>query len=259
MDAITDKTDYVAMEYIEDFDLLQLGIKKESYDEVDLDAATACCGHTDRDDVTLDLPVTPSESVTPYSSVPPSPSIAPSPSPADEKFPLDELFWLTSNQTLNPDLLKLTPEDAVEALITASDDHELQASSPEAGGRNQADDGDILSKFSDDDLVNLSVRDLNRQLRGYSKEEVITLKQKRRTLKNRGYAQSCRTKRVHQRHCLETEKKMLDVEVKRLRAEIATVKKERDMYKKKYMSLKQDRVPEFVSDESNPNSPEFYM
>jgi len=251
MDALTDKTDYMAMEYIEDFDLLQLAIKKES-DDMNLD--TACCA-TGRDDLTLELPLTPAGSVTPYSSVPPSPSIAPSPA-ADEKFPLDELFWLTSNQTLNPDLLKLTPEDAVEALISASD-NELCGSTVGDGDQENADG--ILSKFSDDDLVNLSVRDLNRQLRGYSKEEVIMLKQKRRTLKNRGYAQSCRTKRVHQRHCLETEKLSLDAEVKKLRAEVASVKKERDMYKQKYISLQQDRVPDFSSDGSNPNSPEFYM
>ena len=250
----TEKTGYMAMEFIEDFDLLQFGIKKEN-DDVNLDAA--CCG-TNRDEMTLELPLTPAESVTPYSSVPPSPSIAPSPA-ADEKFPLDELFWLTSNQTLNPDLLKLTPEDAVEALISATGQDLERRYGREDDDRDSENGNALISKFSDEDLVNLSVRDLNRQLRGYSKEEVIQLKQKRRTLKNRGYAQSCRTKRVHQRQCLESEKTSLDAEVKRLRAEVALVKKERDMYKRKYIALQQDRVPEFVSDESNPNSPEFYL
>ena len=115
-------------------------------------------------------------------------------------------------------------------------------------------------RFSDDQLVSMSVRELNRQLRGVSKEEVIRLKQKRRTLKNRGYAQSCRYKRVQQRHVLEGEKTQLIQQVDHLKQEISRLVRERDAYKDKYEKLISNGFRENgSSSDNNPSSPEFFM
>ncbi|XP_063072562.1 v-maf avian musculoaponeurotic fibrosarcoma oncogene homolog Bb [Engraulis encrasicolus] len=120
--------------------------------------------------------------------------------------------------------------------------------------------GGVESRFSDDQLVSMSVRELNRHLRGLTKEDVIRLKQKRRTLKNRGYAQSCRHKRVQQKHVLEHEKTSLVSQVEHLKLELNRLVRERDAYKLKCERLAGGNgFRETGSTSDSPSSPEFLM
>ncbi|KFO21203.1 Transcription factor MafA [Fukomys damarensis] len=208
-------TSPLAMEYVNDFDLMKFEVKKEP---VETDRIISQCGRLIAGGSLSSTPMS-----TPCSSVPPSPSFsAPSPgSGSEQKAHLEDYYWMTGYpQQLNPEALGFSPEDA---------------------------------------LVTMSVRELNRQLRGVSKEEVIRLKQKRRTLKNRGYAQSCRFKRVQQRHVLESEKNQLLQQVDHLKQEISRLVRERDAYKEKYEKLVSSGFRENGSSSDNPSSPEFFM
>ena len=91
--------------------------------------------------------------------------------------------------------------------------------------------------LSDEVLVNLPVKDLNSFLRGFSDDEIYRIKQRRRTLKNRGYAQNSRTKRVRQKEDLEEERQQLRKDLEQLARENDNLKRERDEARKKYDSL----------------------
>uniref|UniRef100_A0A8C4SKI6 Neural retina-specific leucine zipper protein n=1 Tax=Erpetoichthys calabaricus TaxID=27687 RepID=A0A8C4SKI6_ERPCA len=219
----------LAMEYVNDFDLMKFDIKREPLENRDpttnhLYQASAC------------VPTGGSLTSTPCSSVPQSPSFN-DPSGfagVDPKASLEDVYWMaTLQQQMGHDSIGMSAEDAVEVLINTHH-HSHQSTGgplPNQSFTLTAEELDsqihdlllhcyhhylhvtpdlrLEEQFSDEQLVSMSVRELNRHLRGFSKDEIVRMKQKRRTLKNRGYAQSCRYKRVQQKQVLEAEKSHL--------------------------------------------------
>lgn len=116
---------------------------------------------------------------------------------------------------------------------------------------------EMAADISDEELVTISVRDLNRQLklRGLAREEIVRMKQRRRTLKNRGYAASCRIKRIEQKDELENEKTGVIIGTERLRDDNVRLKEELDSLRIKYDALKrfaiQRNIPLPVEDSSD--------
>lgn len=98
---------------------------------------------------------------------------------------------------------------------------------------------DSVDDMCDDQLMSLSVRELNKKLHGCPREEVVRLKQKRRTLKNRGYAQNCRSKRLAKSNDLERFNHKLKGELHRLSQDLVRCKHERDFYKQELESVNQ--------------------
>lgn len=72
---------------------------------------------------------------------------------------------------------------------------------------------------------------------------VIRIKQRRRTLKNRGYAQQCRTKRLQQRADLEKVNKELLEKISNLKKQMLQLARERDLYKRELERFKLNSTP----------------
>ena len=96
------------------------------------------------------------------------------------------------------------------------------------------------SEFNDENLKEISVKELNRMVKqkGLSKQEVAKIKYQRRTIKNRGYAQNCRIKRIKQKQTLQEENVALHKQVEALQSQLESVTKERDEMKTKYKQIK---------------------
>lgn len=67
-----------------------------------------------------------------------------------------------------------------------------------------------FNSINDNELVDLSVKDLNVKLKNYPKDSAKKYKKRRRTLKNRGYAHSCRQKRLSEKSTLQFSNKDLE-------------------------------------------------
>ena len=92
-------------------------------------------------------------------------------------------------------------------------------------------------QISDAVLTKLSVRDLNQRLKCLPKAEAQTLRRRRRSLKNRAYATSCRQRRTALKDSLQTENQRLIEQLQEAKEHLCKAVKDRDSYKKKFDQL----------------------
>jgi len=89
----------------------------------------------------------------------------------------------------------------------------------------------------DEELIHIEIKELNKKIKdkGVSKELAIRLKQRRRTLKNRNYATSCREKKDAEISSLESERnreldelRELELENQKMRERVSTMMRQYD-------------------------------
>lgn len=99
-----------------------------------------------------------------------------------------------------------------------------------------------IKGLTEEQLVSLTARDLNRICREMPEDIVKQLKKRRRTLKNRGYAYNSRVRRVSQKTALETERDDLRAQIKKLTDRCMFLEKEADQWKKKATTLERGHL-----------------
>lgn len=335
---------HLADDYISEFDLVHFELPPKPpviKKEVDESFTESCCAKTDKLPSPAMQPLTPlgSGRTTPTSpdtrSVPLSPTVSenssvPSPTGLPRNY-IDDLSWLTQTVNFPTGNTEITPDEAVDVLISSSPEFvqsfqkylvsgaralSRQVSSqsqssqkceevdplepltemikdelptpPTSPSENEAkitppptprrrSRKDSLSSVStcaseldldDEDLVSLPVRELNKRLQGFSKDEIQRLKQKRRTLKNRGYAQNCRSKRMHHKTQLERTNNSLHDQISSLQRHVAILTREKNYFKQQNELLRMKLGVAGSSSaaqscdsslSSYPNSPDFGM
>ena len=89
----------------------------------------------------------------------------------------------------------------------------------------------------DDELISLETKELNKRVKYLPKAVVQEIKHRRRTLKNRGYARSCREKKMSETNTLQKSNGDLEKELAGKRLELQLMLLERDDWKSKYENL----------------------
>merc|ERR1719308_311956 len=104
-------------------------------------------------------------------------------------------------------------------------------------------DAEASRVIPDSDLMDIDIKELNKMLkeRNVSKELAVRLKQRRRTLKNRNYASSCREKKDEEISGLERLKGQEVDEVAKMEEENKRIRDEIDSMEGRY-----DRIAEFA-------------
>ena len=115
----------------------------------------------------------------------------------------------------------------------------MSESSPTSTGHFFPQESSKVALFTDTELRELGVKEINNllKLRGLSKEEVAQVKQKRRTLKNRSYAQHSRMRRIENKNNLEITRDHLTKELEQVQRQLAATARERDFFKNKYVKI----------------------
>lgn len=144
---------------------------------------------------------------------------------------LKAILQNTAMTVQQPELYVSHPATPSSVQQDDDDDDDIDITSVIFNEEQKEENGAPLALVSDEELVTLSVRDLNKRLRNLTKDDKIKYKQRRRLLKNRGYAQTCRTRRIHHQHAKE-------IENEKLKELLQQVTLERNLYKTKYENLK---------------------
>lgn len=157
--------------------------------------------------------------------------------------PMDEI--LERDFTDNDGISSWLQSHCLEELFSEKDDMEdtlsqspLSAESAlSSEPQNPQSLQDSSQQITEDELMKLSIRDLNQRLRSLPKDEALKIRRRRRSLKNRAYATSCRQRRTALKESLQTENQRLKDQLREAKYNLCIAVQDRDSYKKEFDKL----------------------
>ena len=172
-------------------------------------------------------------------------------------------FWLNpQNPSQNPSSMAFQPVSISSQLPPVGAEYQVQTGmesvrspySPDSEGSYddetgfqlpanlELQGGKGLLQLTEEQLVSLSARDLNRLCRDLPEDIIKQLKKRRRTLKNRGYAYNSRVRRVSQKNQLEKERDELQKQIAQLQDKVKLLERETDSWKRKAQALEKGKI-----------------
>ena len=110
-------------------------------------------------------------------------------------------------------------------------------------------------EITDEEIANLRVSELNKRLRKIPWDVAARIRKRRRNLKNRGYALTCRLRKQREQEDLINENTSLKKQLEDGKWKLLKIWKEKEIYKRKYLQLQQSiavRQQEMEASESLP-------
>lgn len=146
---------------------------------------------------------------------------------------IDSLLWSGEN-SLFEDFGTVDLNDELTDLFALSakeDDAFLEERINDPGTSSQ------IQGINDEEIKNLRVTELNKLLRGLSREEAASIRRRRRNLKNRDYALACRQRRSQTNYHLFNENKKLKKQLEDLIGTLERAVEEKNAEKRRFLEI----------------------
>lgn len=152
--------------------------------------------------------------------------------------------WVVENVSPGKKSSTMADEDSsrdIQDLFDGETNQEVNQDDDYATSESSDDEStpEDVRKLTDEEIASMRVRELNRLLRNVPGNEAMKIRKRRRNLKNRGYAVTCRLRKQQEHEDLINENTSLRKQVDDGRWTLLRVSKEKEAFQKKYIELQQ--------------------
>ena len=150
---------------------------------------------------------------------------------------ITELAWTERADLLEKNIISVGEDRDVQDLFDGEETNVASDSSSESETESLFHVPDV-KEISDEEIQSLRVQELNKLLRDLPRDEASRIRKRRRNLKNRSYALTCRLRKQRMHEDLMNENTSLKRQLEDERRKLKNVLNEKEEYKRKYVQLR---------------------